>query len=174
VSEKTLAAGALVREARRRAGLSQAELGRLAGVTQSVVSAYESGARQPSVPVLARLVEATGLRLDLRVRRPGSPLRRLSGPLGRRVRDHRAEIVQTAARHGATNLRVFGSVARGEDTDDSDLDLLVDLTPDTGLLTLGRLQRDLRALLDANVDVVPAADLKPAVAADALADAVPL
>ena len=42
--------GSLLREARRKAGLSQVELGRRAGVTQSVVSAYESGARQPSVP----------------------------------------------------------------------------------------------------------------------------
>jgi transcriptional regulator with XRE-family HTH domain len=50
-------AAALLRDARLRAGLSQAELGRRAGVTQSVVSAYESGARQPSVPTLARLVE---------------------------------------------------------------------------------------------------------------------
>lgn len=56
-------AGELLRKARKQAGLSQAELAQRAGVTQSVVSAYESGARQPSLPTLARLVEATGLAL---------------------------------------------------------------------------------------------------------------
>ncbi len=174
MSVNTPSAGALIREARRRAGLSQAELGRRAGVTQSVVSAYESGARQPSVPVLTRLVEAAGLRLDLRVQRKMSPLRRLSGPVGLRVRAHRAEIVRTAARHGAANVRVFGSVARGDDTDTSDVDLLVDLAPGTGLFRLGRLQRELSTMLDAKVDVVPADDLKAGVATDALAEAVPL
>jgi predicted nucleotidyltransferase/DNA-binding XRE family transcriptional regulator len=174
MSIETLVAGQLIREARHRAGLSQAELAHRAGLTQSVVSAYESGSRQPSVPMLTRLVEATGLRLDMRVRRPASPLRRLHGPLGRRVRAHRAEIVQTAARHGATNVRVFGSVARGEDSTDSDVDLLVELAPGTGLFRLGRLERDLRKLLDANVDVVPAEDLKPGVAADARDEAIPL
>ena len=69
MSSNTPSAGAVIREARRRVGLSQAELGRRAEVTQSVVSAYESGARQPSVPTLTRLVDAAGLRLDLQVRR---------------------------------------------------------------------------------------------------------
>jgi DNA-binding transcriptional regulator YiaG len=63
-------AAAVLRDARRRAGLSQVELGRRAGVTQSVVSAYESGARQPSLPMLARLVGATGLELDIRLSEP--------------------------------------------------------------------------------------------------------
>jgi transcriptional regulator with XRE-family HTH domain len=79
MSVETPTAGAVILEARRRAGLSQAELGRRARVTQSVVSAYESGARQPSLPMLTRLVEAAGLRLSLRVQRPVSPPRPLSG-----------------------------------------------------------------------------------------------
>ena len=74
-------AGSLLREARRRAHLSQVELARRAGVAQSVVSAYESGTRQPSLPTLTRLVAATGLDLDVRVRRSRSPLTRLTGPL---------------------------------------------------------------------------------------------
>ena len=60
VDSKAVTAGTLLRQARRRAGLSQAELATQAGVTQSVVSAYESGQRQPSIPVLARLIEAAG------------------------------------------------------------------------------------------------------------------
>lgn len=56
--------GGLLREARRRAGLTQVELGQRAGVTQSVVSAYESGHRQPSLPVLLELLRASGHALD--------------------------------------------------------------------------------------------------------------
>lgn len=68
-------AALLLREARLRAGLSQVELASRAGVTQSMVSAYESGSRQPSWPTLARLVLATGFELDVRLRRAPSPLR---------------------------------------------------------------------------------------------------
>ena len=55
-----LTAGSLLRQARQRAGLSQVELAAKAGVTQSVISAYESGHRQPSLPTLAALIEAAG------------------------------------------------------------------------------------------------------------------
>lgn len=167
-------AGALIRESRQRAGLSQAELAGRAQVNQSVVSAYESGGRQPSLPTLKRLIAASGLELELRVRRPSPALSRLRGPLGRRVRHHRRDIVRLAAAHGAANVRVFGSVARGQDTDNSDVDLLVDLTPEVGLLALSRLEHDLGVLLEARVDVVPAADLKPEVAREVLDEALTL
>jgi uncharacterized protein len=75
-------AGALLRQARKRAVLSQVDLAARAGVTQSVISAYESGQRQPSLPVLARLVDAAGFELTLGLRRPPRRLRRLSGPVG--------------------------------------------------------------------------------------------
>jgi uncharacterized protein len=71
----TGSAGALLRDARTRAGLSQTELARLAGVAQSVVSAYESGRRQPSLSTLARLVAATGSELEITLV-PSIPLRR--------------------------------------------------------------------------------------------------
>lgn len=71
---KSGTAGKTLRQARLRAGVSQTELARRAAVTQSVISAYESGTRQPSVPVLERLVAATGLELELRVRKAPSPL----------------------------------------------------------------------------------------------------
>lgn len=156
-------AGALLREARRRAGLSQTELGRQAGVAQSVISAYESGRRQPALPTLAALIQAAGFELHLDLRRSRSRLRRLSGPLGRRVRGHRARLIRVAARYGVSNLRVFGSVARGEERADSDIDLLVDLPSDLGLLGLGRLQREMETMLHASVDLVPSDGLKPQV-----------
>jgi transcriptional regulator with XRE-family HTH domain len=66
---------ALIREARRRAGLTQAELARRAGTSQPVVSAYEHGRRDPSVGTLARLIAATGERLEISaVTRPSSDL----------------------------------------------------------------------------------------------------
>ena len=163
--------GSLLREARRKAGLSQAELARRAGVTQSVVSAYESAARQPSLPMLDRLVSATGLELELQVRRRTSQLK---GPIGTRLWARRNRVKQLAAGHGLSNLRVFGSVARGEETEASDLDLLVDVTPGVGLIGLARAQNDLEELLGTRVDLVPASDLKPGVAESVLAAAMQL
>lgn len=157
------AAGALLRQARQRAGLTQVELAARAGVTQSVISAYESGQRQPSIPALARLVGAAGFEVTLNLRRPASSQRRLSGPVGRRVRRRRKDLVAVAAAHGVSNLRVFGSVARGEDHPDSDVDLLADFPPGLSLFGLGRLEADLGDILGTRVDLIPAADLKPGV-----------
>ena len=131
----------LLRDARLRAGLSQAELGRRAGVTQSVVSAYESGARQPSVPMLARLVAATGLELDLRVSEPAT-IRPASGGLGQRIQARRVELQAVLAGYGLRNPRLFGSISRGEEGPESDVDLLVDVLEGVGLVTLGRCQAD--------------------------------
>lgn len=153
----------LLRDARRRAGLTQVELAARAGVAQSVISAYESGRRQPALSTLAALVSATGLELEVQVRQPPRRLAGLTGPLGRQVRRHRRDLVAAAAAHGVSNLRVFGSVARGDDQPNSDVDLLADLPADLGLLGLGRVQAELEAILDARVDLVPASDLKPEV-----------
>ncbi len=79
-----------------------------------------------------------------------------------------------AERHGASNLRVFGSVARGEDRPDSDVDLLVDLAPGTGLVGLATLERELQEILHVDVDLCPADSLKPRVRADAERKAIPL
>jgi predicted nucleotidyltransferase len=128
-----------------------------------VISAYESGQRQPSVPALARLIEATGFELTLGLRELPFRMRQLSGPIGRRVRRHRRDLIAAAGAHGVRNLRVFGSVARGEDRPDSDVDLVADLPPELSLLGLGRVESDLEAILGARVDLVPAADLKPSV-----------
>ena len=91
-------------EAHSRAGLSQSKLAKRAAVAQSVISADESGARQPSLPVLERLVAAAGLKLELRLLKTPSPLTRLSGPLGRKVRTQRAQIKRLCAQAGVTNL----------------------------------------------------------------------
>ena len=167
-------AGALLRQARRDAGLSQVALAARAGVTQSVISAYESGHRQPSLPTLAALVEAAGYELVAEVRRQPRRLDRLSGPVGQRVRRRRRDIIAAAAAHGVSGLRVFGSVARGEDRPDSDVDLLADLPPGMSLFGLGRVQADLEAIVGTRVDLVPAEDLKPDVRPRAERDLVTL
>lgn len=164
-------AGHLLRDARTRAGLSQRELADRAGVAQSVISAYESGRRQPSVPTLGRLIEASGHQLELRLT-PPSPAGQLRGPLGERVRRHRQEIQRIAAVHGATNVQVFGSVARGDEQPDSDVDLLVDLPADAGLFTLLQLEHDLSRLLAARVDVIPRTALRAELHSDVERDAV--
>jgi len=164
--------GALIRQARQRAGLSQAQVARRAGVTQSVVSAYESGARQPSLPMLERLVAATGLELELAVRECGGHESIEPGRLRDHVQRHHAQIHEIAGRFGLSNPRLFGSAARGEDRPGSDIDLLVDVAPGVGLLALARCQRELEDLLGVPVDLVPARDLKAGVARTALREAV--
>src|SRR5260370_7077389 len=143
---ETFAAGSLLRQARKRAGLSQAELAARAGMTQSVTSPYESGHREPSVPALGALVDAAGYELALGLWRQPRRLRSLSGPVGRRVRRYRHELISAAAARGAQNLRVFGSVARGEERPDTDGDLLADPPPGMSFPCLARPQARLHAI----------------------------
>lgn len=91
----------------------------------------------------------------------GRPETMLTRVLGRQ----RDAIVAVAARHRAGNVRVFGSVARGEDGPGSDVDLLVDPGSEMSLVDLARLEDELADLLGRPVDVVPARSLRPVVAA---------
>ena len=99
---------------------------------------------------------------------------RMTGPLGRRLRCRRRDVLEAAAEHGITNVRVFGSVARGTERPDSDVDLLVDLPPEIGLLGLGRAREDLEQIINAHVDLIPASGLKPEVVQAVIADLIPL
>lgn len=164
----------VLHRARIDAGLTQMELAFLAGITQSVISAYESGRRQPALPMLSALVDAAGFDLVIDVRRQPRRLACLSGPVGRRVRRARRDLAATAAAHGVTNLRVFGSVARGEDRRDSDVDLLADIPPGMSLIGLGQVRADLEAVLGSTVDLVPADSVKDAIRERAMADLVAL
>lgn len=167
-------AAAVLKQARARSGLSQRELARRAGVSQSVVAAYESAAREPSLATLAALVEATGISLDLELGADLPSPRPYSGPIGHRLCRRRAAVLALADRHGMTDLRVFGSVARGEEGPESDLDLLVHLPEGAGLFLLGRFSQELRELLGVAVDVVPDDGLKPRVRAAIEPDLTPL
>ena len=87
---------------------------------------------------------------------------------------HRARIIDLAANRGAGNARVFGSVARGDSTSTSDIDLVVDFEPGRSLLDLTGLQLDLQAELGCKVDVISSRGLKPRMAAEIERDAVAL
>jgi predicted nucleotidyltransferase len=89
---------------------------------------------------------------------------------------HRVEIDQSLNRHAASNPRLFGSYARGEASDYSDVDILVDLLPDGGnpLMRLAGLNEEISRIIGRDVDVVAAELLREPVAKSALADAIPL
>jgi predicted nucleotidyltransferase len=69
--------------------------------------------------------------------------------------EHRSETMDIARRHKVHNIRVFGSAVRGEDTPDSDLDVLVDLEPGATLFDLSEFRLDMVELLGVEVDIVP-------------------
>lgn len=89
------------------------------------------------------------------------------------LRAVREALLEAARRHGAFNLRVFGSVARGESTPDSDIDFLVDMASGRSLFDLAGLWRDLESILQRPVDVVSAGGLTDR-DDDIRAEAVPL
>lgn len=78
------------------------------------------------------------------------------------LKEHREEILRIAALYGARNVRVFGSVARGEDDEQSDVDILVDLEDGRSILDLGGFLYDVQELLGCNVDVVTERSIRSA------------
>ena len=89
------------------------------------------------------------------------------------LRERREEILRVAAARGACNVRVFGSLARGQARADSDVDLLVDMEPGRTVLDLSELILDLREALGRDVDVMEIRSSSPA-AERILREAVPL
>lgn len=147
----------LLRAARQAAGLTQAELARRSSTSQSAVAAYESGAKVPSVETMNRLLGAAGRTLASAPTRPdiGRPV-----SLRRLLRSHRRGIIALARVHHATNVRVFGSVARGDEHARSDVDLLVDMDATASILDHVRLRRALASLLGVEVDVLTSNGLR--------------
>jgi len=87
---------------------------------------------------------------------------------------YRTEILALALRHGAGNVRVFGSLARGDEREDSDLDLLVTLGEGRSLLDLVGLKQDVEDLVHRPVDVVTDRALSPYIRERVLSEAIPL
>ncbi|PFG42296.1 hypothetical protein ATJ88_0953 [Isoptericola jiangsuensis] len=129
-----------LRVEREEAGLTQARLAELAGIAPSNLSAYESGKRSASPAMIARIRRA--------MVRPSD-----------RLQAHRDEVARIIERNGGLNPRVYGSVARGDDTPASDLDLLVTVPPEAAW-TFVSTARELSELLGVHVDVVSDGGLK--------------
>lgn len=140
-------------ERSRRLLVDSVRAGAAAGLSQREI-AQAIGRSQPEVSRLLRFHGATAL--------------------GRRVHLNRTLILRMLADAGGSNVRVFGSVARGADHPGSDLDLLVEFADAPSLLTLGRLEARIGKVIDAQVDVIPASSLKSHIADTATNEAVAL
>lgn len=90
------------------------------------------------------------------------------------VKEKREEILEVAGRRGARNVRLFGSLARGEERAESDVDLLVDMEEGRSLLDLSHLLQDMEELLGCKVHVVEPEALHWAIRERILEEAVPL
>lgn len=168
-----------IRQARLDAKLSQMDLAARAGTSQSALARYEAGGALPTLPTLERLLAACGRRLEIQTPpagRPGSTssVRGQLGPQADRLRRQRRRLLEAAERHGVGRLRAFGSLARGEATAESDVDLLVDLKPGCTLLDLAAFRREAREILDLPVDVATTDMLKDRIRGEVLGEALPL
>ena len=90
------------------------------------------------------------------------------------LKKNKAEILAIAAKHGASNVRIFGSVIRGEDTEESDVDLLVDMASDRSLFDLVGFQQEFETLVDRKADVLTENGLNRYLKDLILAEATPL
>jgi predicted nucleotidyltransferase len=90
------------------------------------------------------------------------------------LREKRAEILHVAEKHGASNVRIFGSVARGQADSQSDVDLLVTMEPGRSLLDHAALWLEIEQLLGCKMDVVSEQGLKPRIRDRVLQEAIPL
>jgi uncharacterized protein len=159
-------AAALISHARRAAGLSQAALASRARTSQQTIASYEQRHKQPEAETLERILGVCGFELGMTRVQPAT------GPRRRLLDEKRATILHIARRHGARNVRVFGSVARGNDGEASDVDLLVDLRPGRTLLALAGLTEELSEALGVQVDVATPELLRPALREQALQEAI--
>ena len=169
---KILDSSQIIEEVRRLAGLTQSELALRAGTSQAAVARYENGISNPSTATLQRLTRAAGY--EVRVQIVPVKASNLNTKRAAKLRKKRGEINSLLARAGASNPRIFGSVARGEDAELSDIDLLVDFDTSRGLLPIIELNSKLSKLLGERVEVSPAGALKSSILENALSEAVPL
>ncbi|PTL74514.1 hypothetical protein C1I63_17950 [Rathayibacter caricis DSM 15933] len=128
--------GAVLRRAREDVAMSQTALAAAAGLRQPNIAAIEAGSRRPSPELLERVLRAARLR-------PSIVLEYLAD-----------DVRQLAADHGLSDVRVFGSAARGSDDERSDIDLLAAADPSIDFLRLAAFRGRAEELLGFPVDVV--------------------
>ena len=162
----------LIAQARQETGLTQFEFASRAGTSQPAIARYEAGLASPSIDTLIRILKAAGLELELRVKKTTSA--NLSSTRAKKIRENRGEINRLMKNAGASHVRIFGSVVRGDDTKSSDIDFLVEFDTSNGVVPLMKLKTALSSLLHERVDVAPVSLLKKSVLENALKEAVPL
>jgi uncharacterized protein len=167
--------GNLIERARREADLTQSELAALASTSQPAIARYERGVVTPTIATARRLLAACGQRLSVTVAPADDSQRDLhTTPDLALLRSRRTALLELAAAHGADNVRVFGSLSRGEQRPTSDVDLLVDLECGRTLLDLAAFRQEVSELLGVPVDVATQDMLKERARGDVLAEAVAL
>jgi len=135
----------------------------------SIVAAADDGATQREIAEQADVSQpyvAQVIRAHKRFR-PHSPL-------GEHLVSKREQVLQVVHSYGGANVAVFGSVAAGTDGPQSDIDLMLDIPPDMGLITLGKMERDVCDVLGVRTDLVPRRLLKSEVNNTARRVVVPL
>ena len=95
-------------------------------------------------------------------------------PLAKQLRTARREVIKTVKAAGGSNVRVFGSVATGQEHDGSDIDLLFRMDQPLGLMDLAGLEIELETILHADVDLIPDTNIRPTMRERILSEAVPL
>jgi uncharacterized protein len=106
---------------------------------------------------------------------PTKPAKNLPNtPLGKMLEERHSEVATCLAKYEATNAVVFGSVARGEDHQDSDIDIAIDIAPGHGLIAFISLQEELSEILGRPVDLVTHTQLRPRVRDSVERDAIAL
>ncbi len=95
-------------------------------------------------------------------------------PLAKQLRTARREVIETVKAAGGSNVRVFGSVATGQEHEGSDIDLLFRMDQPLGLMDLAGLEIELGTILHADVDLVPDTNIRPTMRERILSEAVPL
>lgn len=163
-----ISSATVLKNARRAGKLTQTQLAQRARITQSVVSAYESGRREPSFSTLSKLVEAAGFVLNVGL----EPQVIHTTDFLELLHTYKKQILQLCSDAGVFNMRIFGSVARGTAGPQSDIDLLVDLAPDTGLFALMSLEQKIQELVGVKIDLIPASGIKPAIRDQVLSEAI--
>lgn len=153
---RTDRAAELIRRARRDIGMSQSALAAAADMQQPTISAYESGRQQPRAESLERILRAAQTRPSIA------------------LSVYADDIVAEARRHHLANVRVFGSAVRGSDTADSDIDLLVELTPEASLFDLGGFAHAVESMTGFDVDLMTDDVGEDPYFAHVLTEAVPL
>ena len=158
--------------ARKSSLLTQAQVAARAGTTQSAIARYEKGTLSPSIHTLQRLLKANGFDLVIDVK----PARKIASrsALYKKIQANRGEIRKILHSAGAENIRLFGSVARGDDNDLSDVDILVSKPDKQNVLEIYKQHKKLSRLLGVRVDIGIEHLLISEVRKSALRDAIPL